>query len=171
MKDLLLSPHFKLAEFERSATATKLGIDNHVPSQYIPALQQLCKEILEPLRAFINSSTPPHKGEEGVVISSGYRCPLLNVKVGGAKNSQHMTGEACDIHIPVHGLTNGQGQRFTNTDILNRWFTWIMDHCDFDQLIKETSDRHIYWIHVSCKRDRTKNRHQVIRFLQKRGSQ
>ena len=170
MKDLLLSPHFKLAEFERSATATKLGIDNHVPSQYIPALQQLCKEILEPLRAFINSSTPPHKGEEGVVISSGYRCPLLNVKVGGAKNSQHMTGEACDIHIPVHGLTNGQGQRFTNTDILNRWFTWIMDHCDFDQLIKETSDRCIYWIHVSCKRDRTKNRHQVIRFLKKRGS-
>ena len=170
MKDLLLSPHFKLAEFERSATATKLGIDNHVPSQYIPALQQLCKEILEPLRAFINSSPPPHKGEEGVVISSGYRCPLLNVKVGGAKNSQHMTGEACDIHIPVHGLTNGQGQRFTNTDILNRWFTWIMDHCDFDQLIKEASDRRIYWIHVSCKRDRTKNRHQVIRFLQKRGS-
>ena len=170
MKDLLLSPHFKLAEFERSATATKLGIDNHVPSQYIPALQQLCKEILEPLRAFINSSPPPHKGEEGVVISSGYRCPLLNVKVGGAKNSQHMTGEACDIHIPVHGLTNGQGQRLTNTDILNRWFTWIMDHCDFDQLIKETSDRRIYWIHVSCKRDRTKNRHQVIRFLQKRGS-
>ena len=167
MKDLLLSPHFKLAEFERSATATKLGIDNHVPSQYIPALQQLCKEILEPLRAFINSSTPPHKGEEGVVISSGYRCPLLNVKVGGAKDSQHMTGEACDIHIPVHGLTNGQGQRFTNTDILNRWFTWIMDHCDFDQLIKETSDRRIYWIHVSCKRDRTKNRHQVIRFLLK----
>ena len=170
MKDLLLSPHFKLAEFERSATATKLGIDNHVPSQYIPALQQLCKEILEPLRAFINSSTPPHKGEEGVIISSGYRCPLLNVKVGGAKNSQHMTGEACDIHIPVHGLTNGQGQGFTNTDILNRWFTWIMDHCDFDQLIKETSDRRIYWIHVSCKRDRTKNRRQVIRFLQKRGS-
>ena len=167
MKDLLLSPHFKLAEFERSATATKLGIDNHVPSQYIPALQQLCKEILEPLRAFINSSTPPHKGEEGVVISSGYRCPLLNAKVGGAKNSQHMTGEACDIHIPVHGLTNGQGQRFTNTDILNRWFTWIMDHCDFDQLIKETSDRRIYWIHVSCKRDRTKNRHQVMRFLLK----
>ena len=171
MKDLLLSPHFKLAEFERSATATKLGIDNHVPSQYIPALQQLCKEILEPLRAFINSSNPPHKGEEGVVISSGYRCPLLNVKVGGAKNSQHMTGEACDIHIPVHGLTNGQGQRLTNTDILNRWFTWIMDHCDFDQLIKETSDRRIYWIHVSCKRDRTKNRHQVIHFLKKQGSQ
>ena len=77
MKDLLLSPHFKLAEFERSATATKLGIDNHVPSQYIPALQQLCKEILEPLRAFINSSTPPHKGEEeGVVITSS---PLSSI--------------------------------------------------------------------------------------------
>ena len=47
-----LSEHFSLSEFERSATATKHGIDNRVPSQYIPALQQLCKEILEPLRSF-----------------------------------------------------------------------------------------------------------------------
>ena len=47
-----LSEHFSLSEFERSATATRLGIDNSVPSQYIPALEQLCKEILEPLREF-----------------------------------------------------------------------------------------------------------------------
>ena len=78
-----LSEHFSLSEFERSATATKLGIYNSVPSQYIPALQQLCKEILEPLREFINSSTPTHTGEKerGLLISSGYRCPQLNIKV------------------------------------------------------------------------------------------
>lgn len=41
MKDLQLTPHFKLSEFERSATAATYGINNSVPSQYIPVLQQL----------------------------------------------------------------------------------------------------------------------------------
>ena len=161
MKDLLLSPHFKLSEFERSATATRLGIDNRVPSQYIPALQQLCKEILEPLREFTG---------QPIIISSGYRCPQLNIKVGGVYSSQHTLGEACDIRIPEYDFTGKQGQRFTNTDILDRWFTWIMNNCDYDQLIKETADRRIYWIHVSCRANKSKNRHQVIHFMQKGGS-
>ena len=157
-----LSEHFSLSEFERSATATKLGIDNSVPSQYIPALQQLCQEILEPLRAF---------AQQSIIISSGYRCPQLNLKVGGVYSSQHTLGEACDIRIPEYDFRGEQGQRFTNTDILDRWFTWIMNNCDYDQLIKETTGRRIYWIHVSCKRVRTRNRRQVIHFLQKGGTQ
>lgn len=56
-----LSDHFSLSELERSAIATKLGIDNHVPSQYIPAIQQLYQEILESLQAFLNSTTPHNK--------------------------------------------------------------------------------------------------------------
>ena len=55
MKDLRLTEHFTLAEFERSATAKANGIDNRVPSQYVPALEQLCKTISEPLRAYANS--------------------------------------------------------------------------------------------------------------------
>ena len=53
MTNLRLSEHFTLAEFERSATAQACGIDNSVPSQYIPTLQQLCKEVLEPRRRFV----------------------------------------------------------------------------------------------------------------------
>ena len=160
-----LSPHFKLAEFERSATATRLGIDNRVPSHYIPSLQQLCREILEPLRAFINSGTPPHKGEEeGVVISSGYRCPQLNLKVGGVYSSQHTLGEACDIRIPHCSLLNAH----TDKEILNSWFDWIVSNTDFDQAIIETANGKDFWIHVSCRRNKRKNRHQVIRFLQKK---
>ena len=48
MTNLRLSEHFTLAEFERSATAEKYHIDNSVPPQYVPVLQQLCKEVLEP---------------------------------------------------------------------------------------------------------------------------
>ena len=42
-----LTEHFTLQEFERSATAEKYHIDNRVPTQYIPTLQQLCQEVLQ----------------------------------------------------------------------------------------------------------------------------
>ena len=154
-----LSEHFSLSEFERSATATKLGIDNSVPSQYIPALQQLCKEILEPLREFTG---------QPILISSGYRCPALNKAVGGVKNSQHMTGEAADIHIPVYDFKASDGTHHSNMETLNKWMCWLIDNTDFDQCIKETANRKNYWIHISCKRDRSKNRHHVIHFMQKK---
>jgi uncharacterized protein YcbK (DUF882 family) len=32
-----------------------------------------------------------------MVITSGYRCPNQNKKVGGAPNSKHVSGEAVDI--------------------------------------------------------------------------
>jgi len=32
-----------------------------------------------------------------VIVSSGYRCKKLNDKVGGVKNSAHLTGCAADI--------------------------------------------------------------------------
>ena len=49
MTNFKLSGHFNLIEFERSSTATANHIDNTCPPQFIPALQQLCKEVLEPL--------------------------------------------------------------------------------------------------------------------------
>lgn len=95
--NLQLTEHFNLAEFERSATATALGIDNTVPSQFIPRLEQLCKVCLEPLREYAG---------QPIIIGSGYRCPSLNLKVGGAYASQHTMGEAADIHIPKTAYTD-----------------------------------------------------------------
>ena len=34
-----------------------------------------------------------------VVVNSGLRCPKYNKKVGGAKSSQHVVGNAADIRI------------------------------------------------------------------------
>jgi len=59
------------------------------------SLKQLCEQILEPLRL--------HLGKP-VNITSGYRCPRVNKKKKGSKNSQHMLGEAADIN--VEGMTN-----------------------------------------------------------------
>ena len=178
MTNLRLTPHFTVAEFERSATAVANHIDNTVPSQYIPVLQQLCKTILEPLRAFVNSdpetltkkpslSLSPSQ-EIPIVISSGYRCPQLNIKVGGVYASQHTLGEAADIQIPKTTYSEwSDGLAHTDKEILNRWFDWIVENTDFDQAIIETSNGKDFWIHVSCRKNRSKNRHQVISFLQK----
>lgn len=153
-----LTDYFQLSEFEKSSTATSLHIDNHVPASLIPNLQNLCAQVLEPLRQHFNVP---------IVIGSGYRCPSLNKAVGGVKNSQHMTGEAANIHIPVYDFVDSNGNHHSNMEILNKWMRWIIDNTDFDQCIKETTNRRTYWIHVSCKRDRSKNRHQVISFLLK----
>ena len=159
MKSLQLSEHFTLVEFERSATAQACGIDNNVPAKYVPVLQQLCKEVLEPLRSFVGGP---------IVISSGYRCNQLNVKVGGAYASQHTLGEAADIQLPLTSYTAwDDNRRHTDLEEARRWFDWIQGHCDFDQLILETANGKDYWIHVSCRKNRKKNRHQVIRYLKK----
>ena len=150
MNSLRLSEHFVLAEFECSATAAANGIDNNCPYQYIPVLQQLCKTILEPLRQ--------HFGEP-VIISSGYRCPTLNIRVGGVYASQHTLGEAADIVPPYN-------QRQTPYS-LKEWFDWLQANTDFDQLILEHDSKGSYWIHVSCRKNKSKNRHQVLMLTKK----
>jgi uncharacterized protein YcbK (DUF882 family) len=41
-----------------------------------------------------------------ITITSGYRSPEHNARVGGVKNSQHVLGTACDIRVA--GMTTRQ---------------------------------------------------------------
>src|SRR5574344_1414281 len=92
-----LTEHFNLKEFTRSSTAKARGINNtlnptaEADLSVIRNLKNLCVQVLEPLREHI--SRP-------LVISSGYRSPRLNAAVGGAANSQHLSGQAADLKIP-----------------------------------------------------------------------
>lgn len=89
-----LSTNFTLEELTFSHTAVRKGISN-VPSQEIIAnLERVCFDLLEPLRAMFNAP---------IIISSGYRSVALNKAIGGAKNSQHIQGEAVDF--TVKGMT------------------------------------------------------------------
>lgn len=135
-----LSEHFKLTEFERSDVARQLQIDNRVPAELIPSLRTLCREVLEPLRQ--------HVGKP-IRINSGYRCPALNgsEQVQGQANSQHLKGEAADIHLD--SVAEGRD-----------WFKWLMNNTNVDQLIWERKGS-ICWIHVSCKPRPEENRHHV----------
>ena len=142
MQQMLLSTHFTLGEFLRSGTAIKYGIDT-TPQQpmVIVRLTMLCEQVLEPLRQNFGIIT----------ITSGYRCPQLNLAVHGVPGSQHTLGEAADIFIP-------------NDEILKKYADFIEQHCEFDQMILEprgaAPGKH-RWLHVSYTM-RRKNRAQVL---------
>lgn len=140
-----LSPHFKLVEFTRSATAQARHIDNTPNEEQIKNLKFLCDNVLEPLREQFGP----------IIIGSGFRCPALNTAVGGVKNSQHKSGEACDIHLP-------------SIEVGKKYFVFLKKLPIFDQLIWERNNprSNHYWIHVSIKRS-GKNRKQVIPLLNK----
>ena len=136
----MLSKNFTLEEFIRSRTAESMGIDN-VPKdeEVIENMKALCLEVLQPLRDYVGA--PIH-------INSGYRCKALNEALDGVKGSQHLTGQAADIHVE-------------NTEHLLKMMHFIMDETDFDQLIWEKNKAGVQWLHVSHKRNGN-NRHQVL---------
>jgi hypothetical protein len=140
-----LSENFFLAEFVRSDTALRRGIDNTPDIQQIMNLKFLCENILQPLRDKFGP----------IVISSGFRSFALNRAVGGSASSQHMLGEACDIRIP-------------SIEVGKEYFEFLKVLPVFDQLIWErlSPKSSVYWIHVSIKR-RGNNRKQVIPLLDK----
>lgn len=144
MIDLVLSPHFLLSEFMRSDTASKFGIDNVPNLEHVANMQQLCIQVLEPLRCAFDVP---------IVIGSGFRSVELNRRVGGSVTSQHMQGMAADI-------------RCQSVELGNAFFDWIRCHCEFDQLIRERAYKasKTFWIHVSYRADGM-NRKQVINDL------
>ena len=138
-----LSKHFSLSEFEKSSTATRLGIKNKAGSGEIKNLTDLCYAVLEPVRA---------KFEKPVFITSGYRSEQLCEAIGSKKTSQHTRGEAVDFEIM--GISNLQ------------LALWIENNCDFDQLIlefwKEEEGANSGWVH--CSYNEGSNRKQVLTF-------
>ena len=85
-----LSPNFTIAELTRTST----GLPNVPTDEHMVALTALCSTLLEPVRARFGP----------VSIHSGYRSAAVNAKIGGSETSQHMRGEAADLHVPGHSL-------------------------------------------------------------------
>lgn len=140
-----LADHFTLAEMVASGEAIRRGIDNTPTDAVVTNLEALCQNVLEPLRRHVGC----------VRVSSGYRSPELNKVVGGAANSQHLRGEAADLHC-------------SSLDQARRWFDFIVQHLDFDQLLLERRlSNGCCWLHVSYVRQpgRRANR-RAARFLQ-----
>ena len=138
-----LSKNFKLEEFEKSSTATRLGIKNKAGSGEIKNLTDLCYAVLEPVRA---------KFDKPIMVTSGYRSEELCVAIKSSKTSQHTKGQAVDFEIA--GVSNLQ------------LAIWIQNNCDYDQLIlefwKEEEGANSGWVH--CSYNEGSNRKQVLTF-------
>lgn len=115
-----LTDHFTLEEL--SATLHR-GIDNTIPDVLIPKVRTLAHG-LEHIRVLLGKP---------VIVLSGYRCLALNTLVGGAKDSQHMKGEAADFIVPAFGapyeVCCALEASNLNFDQLIYEGTWV--HCSF----------------------------------------
>lgn len=118
-----LSPHFTLDEFTLSQTAVRLGLENKPVGQDLANLHKTAAG-LEEVRALLGVP---------ILISSGYRSVMVNAAVGGARNSQHMTGQAADFTAPAFGSVAEVFSAIKGSAI------------DYDQCIIEYGR----WIHIS----------------------
>ena len=118
--------YFRTKEFE-----CKCG-QCSMPSEVQANIEALVNNVLDPLREAYGKP---------IYVNSGHRCEAYNRKVGGVSRSQHIVGEAADIHCDDNA----------------KLAKLIVQQGRFDQLI-------IYptFLHVSYKRSGM-NRHRVLR--------
>ena len=150
-KMMKLSEHFTLAELCKTSVKTA---DGNIPSHVaIENLRNLCENWLEDLR--YSHNTLYGDKDEPIVITSGYRSPEVNKRVGGSPTSNHLTGCAVDIHVM------GPEQAI-------RYACILLDIADgkkqeFDELLIERSPKGGYWVHFAV---RPKENRRKVRFIQ-----
>ena len=128
--------YFTFDELCESGTAKTHKIDNTPSEEVRINLRNLVDNCLDVIR---------EKYGKPITISSGYRCPELNKKVGGKETSQHTKGQAADL----------KGKNRAENEIL---FNVIKELGCYDQLINEYN---FSWVHVSFVNNK-KNRKQIL---------
>jgi uncharacterized protein YcbK (DUF882 family) len=111
--------------------ATKNGTRIPHNRQVVGNIINLAKK-LDEVRKFL--------GDRPIIINSWYRDPATNYRIGGVRNSMHLTGLAADI--VVIGLTHstvqirldpiwsgglGYGQSYTHLDLRSYRARWYYD--------------------------------------------
>ena len=145
-KQARLSQHFTLGELCKTNAKTQ---DSNIPSHvHIENLKRLCGWLEELRRRWNNIYG---EGDDPIIINSGYRSEAVNKAVGGAPNSNHLTGCAVDINV-------------TGMEQLIRYASILLDISDerqedFDELLLERSPRGTYWLHFAVRP--TGNRRKV----------
>lgn len=128
--------NFKMSELIYSETAIKNNVNNMPDINSLDNLLNLIYYCLQPARELLGAP---------MIITSGYRNPLVNRLVGGVNSSQHTKGQAADF--TVSGITPSQIISIIKTSKI-----------EFDQLINEYDK----WVHISY--NKGKNRREVLKY-------
>jgi hypothetical protein len=115
-----LTAHFALEEL---ACTQHREIDNRPPPEVVATLR-LTAARMEEVRRLLGART--------ISVSSGYRCPVLNHAVGGARTSAHLSGHAVDFNCYGFGPPEAVCRAIAGSTLA------------FDQLIEEGT-----WVHLS----------------------
>lgn len=125
---------FRERKQDRCAECRLTGAAHHLPNGVEANIEALVDQVLDPAREAYGKP---------IYVNSGFRCPLHNKTVGGVTNSQHIAGEASDIHVD----TPAENLRLAKI---------IAEQGKFDIMII-----HPTFIHVSYKRNGD-NRHRIL---------
>ena len=131
-----MAKYFTIGELCKSDVAVEKRITNTPDNTTIGRMNALMEECLDKVREMWGKP---------IGVNSGYRSYELNKAVGGAKNSQHLRGEAADI---TTGTKENNRKLF---DLI------VASDIPFDQLIDESDYK---WLHLSYCTDY--NRKQVL---------
>lgn len=129
-----LTLNFSLEEMTSTSHADLQAANRAEAEAFLPSILATA-QLMERVRVALGVA---------VRVSSGFRGPSLNHRVGGSRTSQHMRGEACDL-VPV-GLD------------LDRAFALLVARVDAGDLLVGQLLRERSWIHVSIPGDRPRER-------------
>lgn len=137
--DEWVTPNFKLEEFIKSATATRLKLDN-TPNAQERANIILTAQWLEKLRALLAEK---YGRVIPIRITSGFRSERVNRAVGGSPTSAHRFGLAADIQAV--GLSIKQ-LAYDIYDFIKRGLLPKLD-----QMIREMPRGGGQWVHIGLR--------------------
>ena len=135
-----MTKNFSLAEL----TKTNTGLPNALPKHLEGNLRALAENVLQPARDALGA----------IEVTSCYRSPEVNKRVGGAKTSQHVQAQAADLKYSG------------GNDVL---LEWLLENVEYDQIINEHPDANGVpaWVHVSYVEG--KNRKQKLKAVKVNG--
>lgn len=134
MKDF--PKEFPYEEMIHSQAAARFGIDNNPPAAALKNLRFTALSMVG-VRVLL--------GNKPILVSSGYRSPGVNAKVGGSNTSAHTLGWAVDFTCPGFGTPLEICQAIAKSRTMD----------DVDQLIHEYDA----WVHISFD---PRNRKQIL---------
>jgi len=140
--DRYLSPNFKLSELVNSNTARAKGLANDPSPAVEFALEDLCKDALEPIRKIVGP----------LRVNSGYRSEAVNKSVGGSNASAHCHGHAADV-VPIKCTWKEAMDKIVASDI------------ELDQIIYEHT-----WLHIGHVYPKTKKKRGDVLAMFKNGT-